>query len=75
MCRVNDAPRLGSIRCPVLGVVGGMSRTAVGLMERVVAPVPGARLEVVGGAFDPTNLCRPDEFNRLLAGFLREVGW
>ena len=27
------------------------------------------------GLFDPTNLCQPGEFNRLLAGFLSEIGW
>jgi hypothetical protein len=74
MCRVDDARHLGRLRCPTLGIVGGATRTGVRLMERAMGAIPGARLEVVQDSFDPTNLCRPEEFNRLLAGFLREVG-
>jgi 3-oxoadipate enol-lactonase len=75
MCRVDDALHLGRVRCPALGIVGDATRTGVRLLERAMAAIPGSRLEVVRGSFDPTNLCQPEAFNRLLAGFLQEIGW
>ena len=75
MCRVGPARDLGRLRGPTLGIVGDATRTGVRLMERAMGAIPGARLEVVRGSFDPSNLCQPAEFNRLLAGFLREVVW
>lgn len=74
MCGIGPARDLARVSCPTLGVVGDVSRTAVRLMQRAVAPIPGARLEVIPDAFDPSNLCQPEAFNRLLAGFLREIG-
>ncbi|MDX2039537.1 MAG: alpha/beta hydrolase [Isosphaeraceae bacterium] len=75
MNAVDYRARLGSIACPALGVVGDYARTGVELMRRVVEPIAGARLEVIADSFDPSNLCRPDEFNRVLAAFLAEIGW
>ena len=75
MCRVDDVRHLGRVRCPTLGIVGDATRTGVRLMERAMAAIPGSRLEVVADSFDPTNLCQPEAFNRLLAGFLYEIGW
>jgi pimeloyl-ACP methyl ester carboxylesterase len=75
VCGVGPARDLTLVRCPTLGIVGDASRTAVRLMRRAMAPIPGARLEVVEDSFDPSNLCQPEAFNRLLAGFLRDIGW
>jgi hypothetical protein len=44
-------------------------------MERAMSAIPDSRLEIVSDSFDPTNLCQPGEFNRLLEGILREIGW
>jgi pimeloyl-ACP methyl ester carboxylesterase len=73
MCRIDEARHPGRIRCPTLGIVGGRYRTAVRLMDRAMATILGARLEVVPGAMDPSNLCLPEAFNRLLDGFLEEI--
>jgi len=75
MCGVGPARDLARLRCPVLGVVGDLTRTGVRLMRRATSPIPGARLEIVADSFDPTNLCRPEEFNRMLAAFLGEIVW
>jgi pimeloyl-ACP methyl ester carboxylesterase len=75
MCRVDVARRLGELHRPTLGIVGDATRTGVGLMARAMAAIPGARLEVVRDSFDPSNLCQPDDFNRILAGYLQEIGW
>jgi pimeloyl-ACP methyl ester carboxylesterase len=74
MCLIDEARRPGRVRCPALGVVGGRYRTAVKLMDRAMAAIPGSRLEVIPGAMDPSNLCRPEAFNRLLDDFLRGIG-
>jgi hypothetical protein len=44
-------------------------------MELAMGAIPGARLEVVRDSFDPSNLCQPGEFNRVLGGFLERIGW
>jgi hypothetical protein len=75
MCRVDDGRHLGQLRRPTLGIVGDATRTGVRLMERAMAAVPGARLEVVRDSFDPSNLCQPAEFNLILARFLKELSW
>jgi hypothetical protein len=75
MCRVDDVRHQGRVRGPALGIVGAATRTGVRLLGRAIGAIPGSRLEVVRGSFDPTNLCRPEEFNRLLAGFLHDMGW
>ncbi len=75
MCRVGPASDLGRLRCHVLGIVGDATRTGARLMGRVMGAIPGSRLAVVRDSFDPTSLCQPGEFNRLLADFLHEIGW
>ncbi len=75
MCRIGPAGELDRIRCPALGIVGGFSGTAVRFMEHAMHAIPGSRLEVVPDSFDPTNLCQPEEFNRLLAEYLRVIPW
>jgi len=75
MCRIGPASDLGRLRRPTIGIVGDATRTGVRLMERAMAAIPGSRLEVVRGSFDPTNLCQPGAFNRLLASFLAGIGW
>ncbi len=75
MCRVDDLRHLGRVRCPALGIVGDATGTGVRLLERAKRTLPVSRLEVVRDSFDPTNLCQPEEFNRLLAGFLEPIGW
>lgn len=75
MCRVDAVRHLGRVQCHALGVVGDATKTGVRLMQRAMSSIPNSRLEVVRDSFDPTNLCQPGEFNRLLAGFLSEIGW
>ncbi|WP_161602509.1 alpha/beta fold hydrolase [Tautonia marina] len=73
MCRIDAVRQAGQITCPTLGIVGGATRTAIRLMERAIGPIPGARLEVIPESFDPSNLCQPEAFNRLLSVFLAEI--
>ncbi|MFO0957167.1 MAG: alpha/beta hydrolase [Isosphaeraceae bacterium] len=75
MCRIDDTRLLGRVDCPTLGIVGDATRTGVRLMQRAMAAIPGAVLEVLPDSFDPSNLCQPEAFNRRLAAFLRRIGW
>lgn len=73
MCRIDAVRQADRIACPTLGIVGGWSKTAIRLMERAIGPTPEARLEVIPDAVDPSNLCQPEAFNRLLSVFLAEI--
>ena len=73
MCRIKSVRQADRIFCPTLGIVGGWSGTAIRLMERVIGPIPKARLEIIPDSFDPSNLCQPEAFNHLLRAFLAEI--
>ncbi len=63
--------RLGEVGVPTLVVVGTEDEETPPSYSRVLADaIPGARLELVDGAGHLSNLERPDEVSRLLAGFL-----
>jgi 3-oxoadipate enol-lactonase len=64
--------RLGDLRMPTLVLVGDRDvRDFQELAERFAREIPSARLEVIEGAGHLPSLERPDEFDRLLAEFLR----
>lgn len=44
-------------------------------MRILTSAIPSGRLEIGRDSFDPTNLCQPAIFNRLLHAFLNGVGW
>lgn len=67
-------PELGRLRCPILGIVGTAQPLIVRYMRRF-AESAGARLVEIPDAVDPSNLCRPDEFNQAVRDFLTEIGW
>ncbi|WP_017594601.1 alpha/beta fold hydrolase [Nocardiopsis potens] len=72
--RVDHLPELSALDCPVLAVAGD-SPWLVPMSRRIAEAVPDGRLAVVEDSFDPSNLCRPEEFDRILAGFLDGIGW
>jgi 3-oxoadipate enol-lactonase/4-carboxymuconolactone decarboxylase len=65
--------RLGGLRMPVLAVAGEDDPAAPPEQLRAIAgEIPGARLRVIERARHIAVVERADEFNRLLAAFLRE---
>lgn len=65
--------RLGSIAVPTLALLGDLDLAAVRLAaERVVRDVRGARMLLWTGVAHLPSLERPDEFLRLLEGWLAE---
>jgi pimeloyl-ACP methyl ester carboxylesterase len=66
--------RLDEIRCPVLAVVGDEDQPYAVNGARVLSEgVPDGRLEVMAGTAHLPSMERPEEFSRLLLGFLAEV--
>lgn len=68
------ATRLREVRAPTLVIVG--DGDAPGIQEntdRLAAEIPGARKEVIAGAKHLPALERPEEFNRIVLGFLAEA--
>ena len=63
------------IRCPVLVVAGSLDHfPTVAMSRRVAETIPGARLHVVdGGSHFPNRSHRP-EVQRIVGGFLADIG-
>jgi len=64
-------PRLPSVRVPTLVVCGADDPgTPASENRRLAGLVPGARYEEIAGALHFPNVERPDEFNRIMLGWL-----
>ncbi|MBZ2196551.1 alpha/beta fold hydrolase [Occultella gossypii] len=72
---VNYLPAHAAADYPLLAVVGTDSwpRSST-FMDELKHAVPRTELVHVPDSGDPTPLCRPEEFNRILGDFLRRVG-
>jgi pimeloyl-ACP methyl ester carboxylesterase len=69
---VSAESRLAAIGVPTLVVVGTEDLDDIKAMaEKLLAEIPGARLETIEGAGHLPSLERPQELNRLLLGFLQ----
>ena len=68
-----ELPPLETLSVPTLVIVGDRDKDDFQrIARRITDSVTGARLEVVAGAGHLVGVERPDELNRLLAGFLAE---
>ncbi|MBA0050941.1 alpha/beta hydrolase [Streptomyces sp. AJS327] len=66
--------RVAGIGVPTLAVNGALdSPDHVGMAERLARTVPGGRAVSLDGAAHYPNMERPDAFNEILRGFLREL--
>ncbi len=61
---------LASVQVPTLIIVGDEDQPFLAPSEYMAKKIPGARLEVIGGAGHSSNLDQPDAFNRVLRDFL-----
>lgn len=67
--------RLGDIAAPTLVMWGTFDESSAAVIgEHLVAAVPGARKHVFEGVAHMINLERPDEFNGIVLGFLKDAG-
>jgi pimeloyl-ACP methyl ester carboxylesterase len=70
----NPWGRLGDIRVPLLGVVGDLDcPDHVGMVDRLVAGVPGARSALIQDTAHYPNLERPEVFNQTVLDFVDRV--
>lgn len=66
-------PRLPRMTAPTLVVCGSRDRFNVPLSEELAAGIPGAELRIVPGAMHVWNLQMPEEFDRLVEGFVERT--
>jgi len=65
--------RLNEIKVPVRVVIGAEDPIPRASFERLTASIPNCRLNVIENAGHYVMLDQPDEFNRVLDGFLSEI--
>jgi 3-oxoadipate enol-lactonase len=68
-----DLECVHAITVPTCIIVGELDKVFVPLSEELYARIAGSQLHVVKDAGHLLNLEQPEEFNRLLAGFLESV--
>jgi pimeloyl-ACP methyl ester carboxylesterase len=72
--RRDATPLLAAIRVPSLVVAGAEDRACPSEHPRMIADgIAGSRLAVIDGGGHLVNLEQPNEFNRRLLDFLRQV--
>jgi 3-oxoadipate enol-lactonase len=68
------AQRLGEIRVPTLVLIGEEDQPDIhAIAERLAREIPGARLERIANTAHAPSMERPEEFDRLVLGFLESV--
>ncbi|MEK7363923.1 MAG: alpha/beta hydrolase, partial [candidate division NC10 bacterium] len=71
---INTTERLRAVRCPALVIVGEEDPGAPPETARVIhAALPIAELAILRSASHLSNMEQPEEFNRVLLGFLDKV--
>jgi len=69
--RIDATDRLKELHCPALVIVGEEDAgTPVSMARDIHAALPGAELAILRSASHLSNLEQPEEFNRVLLGFL-----
>lgn len=72
--KIDVTDRLKEIHCPALVIVGEEDPgTPVEMARDIQAALPGAELAILRSASHISNLEQPEEFTRVLAGFLDKV--
>ncbi len=72
--KINVTDRLGQIRCPALVIVGEDDpSTPVEMSRTIREALPLSELAILRSASHLSNLEQPEEFNRVLLGFLDRV--
>lgn len=64
---------LATVDVPTLCLVGDTSKILMRRMGEVARAIPGARLQLIPDAFDPSNLCNRPVFESMLRAFLDDV--
>lgn len=70
MTRMDYSAVLQRLTHPALFLVGDFTDYDVLRMKEMAEKVPHAQFEIITDALNPSNLCQPETFNRLLQQFL-----
>lgn len=70
MTRLDYSSSLKTITHPALFLVGDSTAYEVLRMKDMAAQLPQAQFAIIPDALNPSNLCQPETFNRLLQQFL-----
>jgi 3-oxoadipate enol-lactonase len=71
---INVTHRLGEVRCPAVVIVGEEDPgTPVEMAREIQAALPSAEMAILRSASHLSNVEQPEEFNRVLVGFLDKV--
>ncbi|MEG6585285.1 alpha/beta fold hydrolase [Dendrosporobacter sp. 1207_IL3150] len=73
--RTNHTKNLHKLSCPTLGMVGNTLDISLKLMQRSLQKIHSSELYVITNSVDPTNLCQPAIFNKVLSNFLNKIHW
>jgi 3-oxoadipate enol-lactonase len=72
--KIDVTNRLGEVRCPAVVIVGEEDPgTPVAMAREIHAALPSAELAILRSASHLSNVEQPEEFNRVLLGFLDKV--
>lgn len=72
--KIDVTDRLGGVTCPALVIVGEEDPgTPVDMARAIHAALPGAELAILREASHLSNMEQPEEFSRVLGGFLDKV--
>lgn len=62
---------LGKIEVPALVIAGnGMGEFPIRMAEKTADAIMNARLEIIEGSYDPSNMIKPVEFSKLVIDFI-----
>jgi len=72
--KIDVTDRLGAVTCPALVIVGEEDPgTPVDMARAIHAALPGSELAILREASHLSNMEQPEEFSRVLGGFLDKV--
>jgi len=71
--RINYTSYLKQINCPALGLAGEQNKAGVIWMKEAMKEIPHSSLKIIPDSFDPSNLCQPAIYNKLVMDFLKEI--
>jgi 3-oxoadipate enol-lactonase len=70
--KINVLEKLNSLNIPALVIVGDKVKFMIPINQKIAENFKQAEFEIIENAMDPSNLVKPEQFNRLLINFLRK---
>ncbi|MBE1557077.1 alpha/beta fold hydrolase [Sporosarcina limicola] len=68
--RIRFNEQLSKVKIPTLCLVGDHTKLGKKMMEQVSSCIQNSELKVIENSFDPSNLCQPKVFNKIVHKFI-----